>query len=264
MYNFVRRPHFVCFLLLSVLWVPGLSSCVMQTHQVALDMAKEYDAIVILHDAVYQKGYRFYVQGVQTTVRRSGRMPMRGTFMSELGTHPEITGEYTILPGAPRKTVYCAFRMRYGKAPFAPSYYARLNSKNLPVYDAPTWTGAGDRKAKGWWPYRNAKGEIVAWYEPEIDNYHSRRYDEVWRESLPAGARPVRLTAEEIANHPVLKGEAGVPKILLRERSAPRVDGTRAVFAYPLAGVCWVVPDAPVTLASHVLTLPLWIMLWVL
>ena len=96
----------------------GLSSCscVLQTHQMALDMAKEYDAIVVLHDAVYQAGNRFYVQGVQTKVRRSGRSPFLSTsVLSELSTHPERTGEYTILPDAERKIVYCEFRLKYGK-----------------------------------------------------------------------------------------------------------------------------------------------------
>ena len=261
----MKKRFSICILLLAILSVLGLESCVMQTHQLALDVAREYEAIVILHDAVYQKGNRFYVQGVQTTVRRSWRSPMRSTFMSELGTHPEITGEYTIIPGAPRKTKYCEFRIWYAHHhPFAPDSYARVGSDNLPKYAAYNWTGAGDKKAKGWLPYRNSKGEIVAWYAPKIDSYHMRDYADVWRDSLPSGARPVRLTAEEIANHPVLKGEAGVPKILLRERSAPRVDSKRAVFAYPLAGVCWVVPDAPVTVASHVLTLPLWMMEWLL
>ncbi|MBR3927081.1 MAG: hypothetical protein IKJ58_09985, partial [Akkermansia sp.] len=108
----------------------GLSSCsfVLQTHQMALDMAKEYDAIVVLHDAVYQAGNRFYVQGVQTKVRRSGRSPILSTsVLSELGTPPERTGEYTILPDAERKMVYCEFRLKYGKRPFDADSYARLD-----------------------------------------------------------------------------------------------------------------------------------------
>ena len=72
------------------------------------------------------------------------------------------------------------------------------------------------------------------------------------------------LTAEEIANHPVLKGESGVPRILLRERGEARVNTGRALFAYPLAGICWVVPDAPVTVASHILDLPIWVLDWIL
>ena len=240
-------------------------SCVLQTHQMALDMAKEYDAIVILHDAVYQAGNRFYVQGVQTKVRRSGRSPFLDTsVLSELGTHPEITGEYTILPDAERKMVYCEFRLRYGKRPFAADSYARLDDNNLPRNEAPTWIGGGDPKAKGWMPARNSRGEIVAWYAPMIDCWHLRQYNDRWLNALPAGARPIRLTAEEIANHPVLKGESGVPKILLCERGEARVNTGRALFAYPLAGICWVVPDAPVTVASHILDLPVWVLDWIL
>ncbi|MBR3927140.1 MAG: hypothetical protein IKJ58_10290, partial [Akkermansia sp.] len=128
----------------------------------------------------------------------------------------------------------------------------------------PTWIGGGDPKAKGWMPARNSRGEIVAWYAPEIDCWHLRQYNDRWLNALPAGARPIRLTAEEIANHPVLKGESGVPLILLRERGEARVNTGRALFAYPLAGICWVVPDAPVTVASHILDLPIWVMDWIL
>ena len=249
----------------------GLSSCsfVLQTHQKALDMAKEYDAIVVLHDAVYQAGNRFYVQGVQTKVRRSGRSPILSTsVLSSLATHPEITGEYTILPDAERKIVYYEFRLEYGKKPFdiaQPQPIASLDvdENNMPRNAAPTWIGGGNPRAKGWYPLRNNNGEIVEWYVPEIDSWHSRDYEDQWRETLPAGARPIRLTAEEIANHPVLKGESGVPRTLLRERGEARVNTSRALFAYPLAGICWVVPDAPVTVASHILDLPMWVLDWI-
>ena len=49
-----KKSRFCLFFLFAVLCTLGLSSCscVLQTHQLALDMAKVYDATVILHDAV--------------------------------------------------------------------------------------------------------------------------------------------------------------------------------------------------------------------
>lgn len=247
------------FLLLVALCALGLSSCVMQTHQRVLDTAKEYDAIVILHNAVYRQGNRLYVQGVKTTVRRSGRVLMHCPVLESIGTKPERTGTYTILPDAPRKTVYCEFSLWYGKKPFDVVSYAHSGGcigNSPPDDDAPAWRYGNLYKDMGWHPYRNSRGEITSWYEYAVEDIHSRKYTNKWLDKLPAGARPICLTQEQIDNHPVLKGEQGVGMAYTRERSEARVDSTRALLAYPLAGICWLVPDAPVTAATHLLALP--------
>lgn len=249
--------------MLVALAVLCLSSCVMQSHQRALDMAKEFDGIVELHNAVYQVGNRFYVQGVQTTLRRSERVLIHCPALQDIGTKPERTGVYTILPDAPRKTVYREFRMRYGQKPFAPVDYAYYPMgcycRRPPDDDAPVWPKGSFYERAGWHPYHNKKGEVIAWYKYGLEDAHSRDYKGKWLDKLPAGARPVLLTAEQIAEHPVLKGDKGVSRSNVWNRSEARVDTTRALFAYPLAGVLWVVPDAAATVAMHVPFIPLFI-----
>lgn len=55
------------------------------------------------------------------------------------------------------------------------------------------------------------------------------------------------MTEEQIANHPFLKGESGVGYVLVDERSESRINRGRALYAYPPAGMCWLVPDAVTT-----------------
>ncbi len=228
----------------------GLSSCVLETHQRVLDTAKEYDGIVVLHDAVYQVGSRYYVQGVQTTLRRSDRDLIGGPFADALASSSERSGMYTILPEAPRKTVYREFRLMYGDKPFAPRHYARYPmgySNRPPGDDAPVWPKGSYYERMGWHPYYNKKEQVIAWYKYAIEDTHGREYKGPWRDKLPAGARPILLSAQQIAEHPVLSGETGVGIHLVWKRSEARVDKARALYAYPLAGVCWLVPDALVT-----------------
>ena len=230
----------------------GLSSCVLETHQRVLDTAKEYDGIVVLHDAVYQVGSRLYVQGVRTTLRRSNRNLIGGPYPDALGGRTERSGVYKILSDAPRKTVYREFSLLYERKPFDISCYARYPmgySNEPPGDDVPVWpreVGAEYEQA-GWHPYYNKRGEVIAWYEYAIEDIHGRQYKGPWRNELPAGASPVLLSAEQIAGHPILSGESGVGIHMVWERSEARVDKARALYAYPLAGVCWLVPDALVT-----------------
>ena len=237
-----------------------LSSCTLQTHQRVLDLAKEYEAIVLLHDAVYQKGNRFYVKGVRTTVRRSERTVWDAPLSGALGRKPERTGVYTIVPGAACKPVYREFTLRYGRKPFDAVDYAYSSScysSCPPDDDAPVWKGDTRYEEMGWHPYRNKKGEIISWFQYVVEDIHHRDYKGKWRDTLPEGARPICMTAEQIAHHPFLKGESGVGYVLVDERSEPRINKSRAWYAYPLAGICWLVPDAPVTVASNLSFAPL-------
>lgn len=129
------------------------------THQRALDMAQEYDAVAELNGAVYHE-----------------------------------------------------FRMQYPwKKPFGVSSYAldggACYSSEPPRDDAPVWNG-GDWEKRGWHPYRNSRGEIISWCRYHIEDIPERDYRGAWLEQLPPGARPVLLTAEQIAAHPLLKGDA--------------------------------------------------------
>ncbi len=237
-----------------------LFSCTLQTHQRVLDLAKEYEATVLLHDAVYQKGNRFYVKGVRTTVRRSERSIWSSPLSDALGRKPERTGVYTIVPGAVCKPVYSEFTLRYGRKPFDAVDYAYSSScySNCPPDDdAPVWKGDTRYEEMGWHPYRNKKGEIISWFQYVVEDIHHRDYKGKWRDTLPEGARPICMTAEQIAHHPFLKGETGVGYVLVDERSEPRINKSRAWYAYPLAGICWLVPDAPVTVASNLSFAPL-------
>ncbi len=237
----------------------GLSSCVLETHQRVLDTAKEYDGIVVLHDAVYQVGSRLYVQGVRTTLRRSDRNLMGGPYAEAVSTRAEHSGVYKILSDAPRKTVYREFSLKYERKPFDVRCYARYPmgySNEPPGDDAPVWpreVGAKYEQA-GWHPYYNKRGEVIAWCEYAIEDIHGRQYKGPWRNELPIGARPILLSAQQIAEHPVLSGKEGVGMHLVSERSEACVNKARALYAYPLAGVCWLVPDALVT---GVINLPL-------
>ena len=230
----------------------GLSSCVLETHQRVLDTAKEYDGIVVLHDAVYRVGSRYYVQGVQTTLRRSNRDLIGGPYAKALSSPSERSGVYSILPEAPRKTVYREFSLLYERKPFDVTSYAHYPmgySNEPPGDDVPVWPREAGAKYEqaGWHPYYNKRGEVIAWCKYAIEDIHGRQYKGPWRHELPAGASPVLLSAEQIAGHPILSGESGVGIHLVWERSEGRVDKARALYAYPLAGVCWLVPDALVT-----------------
>lgn len=130
-----------------------LSSCVFHTHQRALDMAQEYDAVAELHDVVYQAGNRFYVQGERTKVRRSGYDVYDIPVLKDIGGSAEKSGCYTVVAGAPQQTVYHEFRMRYPwKKPFAVSGYAldggACYSSSPPRDDAPVWKD-GDWEKSG-------------------------------------------------------------------------------------------------------------------
>lgn len=257
-----RVSRSIFCLLLAALCALGLSSCVLETHQRVLDTAREYDGIVLLHDAVYQQGNRFFVKGVQTTLRRSNRLLMHCPTLSAMGTSPERTGVYTILQGAPCKTVYREFRLKNGHKPFDKVSFARYPmgySFSPPDDDAEVWPDDMAHLHKGKRPYYNKKGQVIAWYEYALEDFHTREYTGDWVDKLPAGARPILLTAEQIANHPVLKGEHGVGYACVWNLSEARMDSVRALYAYPLAGVCWLVPDAAATVAMHVPFLPLFI-----
>lgn len=235
----------------------GLSSCVLETHQRVLDTAKEYEGIIELHDAVYQVGSRLYVQGVRTTLRRSNRNLIGGPYPDALGGRTERSGVYKILSDAPRKTVYREFRLTQGSKPFDAICYALYpygNHHLPPKDDAPVWPKDSDYERWGWHPYHNNKGEVIAWYLYAIEDGQNREYVGDWQDALPIGARPILLSAQQIAEHPVLSGKEGVGMRLVSERSEACVDKARALYAYPLAGVCWLVPDALVT---GVINLPL-------
>ena len=248
--------------LLFALSVLCLSSCVMQTHERMLDMAKEYEAIVELPDVVYRKGERFFVLGVRTTVRRSERrlidIPMLDGALG--GPSGDKTGVYMVVPGAPRQLVYREFSLRYGAKPFAVSAYARDSfcvGSVPPPDDAPAWSYGPVYQNMGWHPYYNKKGEITSWFEYNIEDLNQREERGKWLGTLPTGAYPVFHTAEQIKNHPVLRGETGTGWYYLSDRSEPRVDKSRALYAFPLAAVCWLVPDAPYTIATHLLAAPI-------
>ena len=235
-----------------------LSSCVLQTHERALDMAKEYEAVVLLQNAVYQKGNRLFVKAVRTTVRRSEREVWDCPLLHAIGTPAERSGVYTIVPGAPVKPLYREFSLLYGHKPFDVcwfAYSAGYFGNTPPDEDEPAWNGSSEFKEKGWHPYYNKKGEIVSWYQYAVEMLQ-RDYKNKWLDKLPTGARPIWLTEEEIKNHPFLKGEQGWSRGALCEVSEPRVNTARALYAYPLAGACWLVPDLPVTAASHILVVP--------
>lgn len=242
---------------LAMLCVVSLSSCVLQTHQRVLDTAKEYEGIVELDNAVYQLGNRYFVKCVQTTLRRSQRNVMGGPFPEALGSDPEWTGVYTPVPNAPRKILYREFRLRDGVKPFEPEMYtypSGCSGNTLPGDDADVWSPGSFYEQNGWHPYYNKKGQVTAWYLYPLEYQRNREYKDTWLESLPKGAHPVLLTAEQIAVHPVLLGKKGAGYYLVSERSEARVDSSRALYAYPLAAVCWLVPDA---LATAVINLPL-------
>lgn len=237
----------------------------LQTHERMLDMAKEYEAIVELPEVVYRKGERFFVLGVRTTVHRSERrlidVPMLDGALG--GPAGDKTGVYTIVPGVPRQLVYREFSLRCGAKPFAVSSYAHSSFSvgNTPPPDnAPAWSYGPVYKNMGWHPYYNKKGEITSWFLYNIEDSHLRENKGKWLATLPTGALPVFHTAEQIKNHPVLRGETGTGWYCLSDLSEARVDKVRALYAYPLAAVCWLVPDAPFTIATHLLATP--IFLW--
>lgn len=95
---------------------------------------------------------------------------------------------------------------------------------------------------------------MIAWYKYAIEGLQDRVYKGEWQEKLPAGARPVLLSAQQINNHPIRNGKKGVGLHLVSERGEARVNKARALYAYPLAGLCWLVPDALVT---GIINLPL-------
>lgn len=252
-------------LLLFALAALCLCSCVMQTHERMLDMAKEYEAIVELPDVVYRKGGRFFELGVRTTVRRSERrlidVPMLDGALG--GPAGDKTGIYTMVPGSTHQLVYREFSLRYGAKPFAVSTYAHSSSSvgnTPPPDDAPAWSQGSVYKNMGWHPYYNKKGEITSWFQYNIEDLHLREKKGKWLDKLPTGAHPALHTDEQIKNHPVLRGETGAGWYYLSDLSEERVDKSRALYAYPLAAVCWLVPDAPFTIATHLLATP--IFLW--
>lgn len=255
-------PCYIC-LLFAVLCTMGLSSCVLQTHRRVLDTAMAYDGIVVLDNAVYRAGDRYYVQGVQTTLRRSERKLIDCPVLRALDPAPEKTGTYTILPNAPRKTVYRELSLKKGIKPLERTSYAcyPMGHRNSPPDDdAPVWPEGSEYERMGWHPYYNKKGQVIAWFRYAVECAGNIEYKGDWLDKLPAGARPIVATKEQLANHPVLKGEEGVSYYNLWERSEARVDPLRALYAYPLAGVLWLVPDAVATVAMHVPFLPIFVM----
>ena len=240
----------------------GLSSCVLETHQRVLDTARVYDGIIELPDTVYQVGSRYFVQGVQTSLRRSHRELVDCPFMRGVITAPEHTGGYTVLPDAPRRTVYREFRMRDGFKPFDKTLYALYpagHSSTPPDDSAPVWPGGSEYERDGYHPFRNEKGQVIAWYKYIIEFPNHREYRGPWIDKLPAGARPVWPAKEPSADHAVLQGEKSIHYYEVSDRSEARVDKGRALYAYPLAGICWLVPDAVATVAMHVPFLPVFI-----
>lgn len=242
-----------------------LSSCVFHTHQRALDMALEYEAVLELDRAVYQVGNRFFVQGVRTKVRRSEYDVYDIPLLRDIGGSAERSGYYTVVAGTPQQTVYREFRMRYPwKKPFGVDSYVlhggMCSSSSPPDDDAPAWKGGSSWEKGGWHPYRNSKGEIISWYQYNIENIHEREYRGAWVDKLPQGGRPVLLTAEQIAAHPLLQGKSGQGRACVHQCGEAQVNPVRALYAYPLAGILWLVPDASITVGSHLLISPL--LLW--
>lgn len=231
-------------------------------------MALEYDAVLELDQAVYLAGNRFYVQGVRTKVRRSEYYVCDIPLLKDIGGSAEKSGLYTVVAGAPQQTVYREFCIQYPwKKPFGVSWYALDGghySITPPGDDAPVWKDDGrDWEKSGWHPYRNSRGEIISWYRYHIEDIYEREYKGAWVDKLPPGARPVLLTAEQIAAHPLLKGEIGQGWACLHERSEAQVNSARALYAYPMAGVLWLVPDAPATVATHLLISPLFLWMYI-
>lgn len=129
-------------------------------------------------------------------------------------------------------------------------------SSEPPRDDAPVWNG-GDWEKSGWHPYRNSRGEITSWYRYHIEDIHEREYRGAWSEQLPPGEHPVLLTAEQIAAHPLLKGERCQGQFFVHERSEPPTRSAHALYAYPLAGVLWLGLDVPATMLGHLPLAPL-------
>lgn len=180
-----------------------------------------------------------------------------GPYAKALSSPSERSGVYSILPDAPRKTMYREFRLKQGSKPFDAIRYALYpyGYHHLPPKDdAPVWPNDSHYELMGWHPYHNNKGEVIAWYRYAIEDMQNREYMGDWQDALPIGARPILLSAQQIAEHPVLSSKEGVGMHLVSERSEACVDKARALYAYPLAGVCWLVPHA---LVKGVINLPM-------
>ncbi len=259
---FSRARTSLC-ILLAALCALGLSSCVLETHQRVLDTARVYDGVIELPGAVYQAGSRYYVQGVQTSLRRSNRELLDCPFMRGIITDPEHTGAYTVLPDAPHRTVYREFRIRDGLKPFDKTRYALYptgHSSTPPDDSAPVWPDGSEYERNGYHPYYNKKGQVTAWFQYIIECPNHRDDRGAWIDKLPDGARPVWPATTQPDTQPVLKGEESIHYHHVSSRSEARMDKGRALYVYPLAGICWLMPDAVITVAMHVPFLP--ILIW--
>ena len=244
-----------------------LCSCVLSTHERALDLAREFEAVVELPGVVYQKGNRYYAVGVCTLVRRSERDVLECPILAGAGLElkPERSGVYSIVSGAPVTKVYREFRLKWVKNPMAASNYVYefgMSSTSPPDENWPTWKGDGrDYLRQGYRPYYNARGEHVAMYVLAV---HDRLNHDVigeWQESLPTGARLHPACVVEVDNHPFMQGKS--VGVYPSERSEARVNGWRACYAWPLAACCWLGADVPATIAMHVAAAPLLLYIYI-
>lgn len=139
-------------------------------------MAKEYEAPVLLHDAVYQKGNRFYVKGVRTTVRCSERTVWDDSLSRGLGRKPERTGVYTIVTGVRCKPVYREFSLRYGRKPFDAVDYACSTgcySNRPPDDDARCGRGTLGTRKWGGTPIATKRGRLSPGFNTRWKTYTS-------------------------------------------------------------------------------------------
>lgn len=208
-----------------------LNSCVyVNTHRACADRGRQCQAVVLPDHrnlVIYQHQGRLYLQGVLTTVRRTGRDKITNFTMNEFGS-----GQYIPIKGALHRYVY-----------------RELGPGDIIRNDTfPLQAGSSIPKgARHLGSYRNPVGYQI---DSINTNPVTTHLQYGWKTDLPRYARRLNLNMvtsehQEIGNHVCNTRHGFIIPV------TPSRTNKHAWYAYPLAGLSLVCVDIPGTILAN-------------
>ncbi len=208
-----------------------LNSCVyVSTHRACADRGRQCQAVVIPDQenlVIYQHNGKLYLQGVLTTVRRTGRDKITNFTMNEFGS-----GQFVPIRGSLQRYVY----REIGAADIIENdYFSVLNNRKIPK-------GAKVLGSSG-----NPSGYQITSLNC---NPITTRLQYGWKTELPRYARRVNLrmvTSEhqQVGSHVCNTRHGFIIPV------TPSRTNKHAWYAYPLAGVSFICIDLPGTIVAN-------------
>ena len=208
-----------------------LNSCVfVNTHRAVADCGQQCQAVIIPDQenlTIYRHHGKLYLQGVLTSVRRTGRDKISNYIVNDFSS-----GQYRPIPGAPQCYVY----RELGPADIIENdSFSLVPGKQIPKEAAPLRH------------HRQTTGYTI---DSLNCNPVTTHLQYGWQRELPRYAKPARLNM-------VTSGHQQVGSHLCNTRYGfiipvtPARANKRAWYAYPLAGVSLVLVDVPGTVLAN-------------